>query len=46
MTIDLRKEIEKICIMKGCNKSRYKDKILCEWHWKTRRKDKSYKEEW
>ena len=37
---------EKPCIMKGCNKKRYKNKLLCEDHWKKRRKQRNYKEDW
>ena len=32
------------CIMSGCYFKRYKDKYLCEMHWKERRKkEKTYK---
>jgi len=34
------------CIIKGCNEKRYKDKLMCEKHWKLRRKKKSYKEDY
>jgi len=32
------------CIIKGCREDVYKDKFLCEKHWKGRRKNKNYKE--
>lgn len=34
------------CIMKGCNNPRFKDKLMCEKHWKKRRKNRTYKEDW
>lgn len=36
----------KTCIMKGCNSPRFKDKLICEKHWKKRRNKRNYKEEW
>ena len=32
------------CMMKGCKNERYKDKMFCEKHWKSRREKKYYKE--
>ena len=31
------------CILQGCREKRYKDKHLCEKHWKERRKKCRYK---
>ena len=36
-------EFKENCIVKGCNKPRYKDKLFCEFHWKERRKKETYK---
>ncbi len=32
------------CIMKDCENQKYKDKYMCEKHWKGRRKLKNYKQ--
>lgn len=34
------------CIIKGCNNPRFRDKFLCEKHWKERRMKRNYKEDW
>jgi len=31
------------CIMKGCPDPRYKDKLMCEYHWKRRRQQDWYR---
>lgn len=34
------------CIVKGCHNPRYKDKLMCNEHWQSRRKKDYYKKEW
>lgn len=36
----------KKCMIKGCNDLRYKHYLLCEKHWKERRKKLNYKREY
>lgn len=31
------------CLMSGCNNQRYKNKSVCEKHWKERRNNLNYK---
>lgn len=34
------------CAMKGCQKETYRDKYFCEKHWKSRRKNSKYRDDW